>query len=105
MTRHLRTVAAALMLLSALLAGHSAAAEDRTIVVMANQDSVAEAALASCAGGALIGVAVGVLSATGPVTAGPVGATAGLFCGLSVAASLVSTFSIWTWRTATSLFR
>ena len=62
-------------------------------VVVANPPSLAENALASCAGGAAIGYLV-VLAAGAPTP----GATAALFCGLSVAATTASTITAWTWH-------
>jgi hypothetical protein len=57
----------------------------------------AEAAVASCAGGAMIGYLA--VLATGAAT--PAG-TAALFCGLSVAATAASTVTAWTWHKTTS---
>src|SRR5689334_22289775 len=60
----------------------------------------AEAAVASFAGGAMIGyLAVVATGASSPV------GTAALFCGLSVAATTASTVAVWTWHTVTSPFR
>lgn len=59
----------------------------------------AEAAVASCAGGAAIGYLV-VLAVGAP---SPIG-TAALFCGLSVAATVASAAAVWTWDTATESF-
>jgi len=60
----------------------------------------AEAAVASCAGGAMIGYLA--VLATGAAT--PLG-TAALFCGLSVAATAASGIAVWTWDTTTSFVR
>ena len=59
----------------------------------------AETALASCAGGAMIGY-LAVLAVGAPSPAG----TAALFCGLSVAATTASSVTLWTWRKTTALF-
>lgn len=65
-------------------------------VVYVEPASFAENALASCAGGAAIGYLIVVASgAPSP------GATAALFCGLSVAATAASTAAVWTWETIT----
>lgn len=85
---------AALLLLLPVLSG-PAAAQDRTVVVV-QPPGLVETAIASCAGGAAIGALA--VYATGIGTIGP---TAGLFCGLSVAATVASTAAIWTWRIAT----
>ena len=85
-------LAAVLLLLAAPV---PATAQERTIVVVQQSPGVVESAIASCAGGAAIGALA--VYATGIGTIGP---TAGLFCGLSVAASLASTAAIWTWRIA-----
>ena len=69
-------------------------------VVVVQPPGLAQAAVESCAGGAMIGYLIvlgtGVGSALG---------TPALFCGLSVAASVTSTVTGWTWRTATDLVR
>lgn len=96
MTRATMALAAALLLLPA--APQPARAQERSVVVV-QSPGLAEAALASCAGGAMIGALV--VTASG---VGSMGSTAGLFCGLSVAASVVSTITIWTWRTVTGGF-
>nr|UXE44806.1 hypothetical protein Hi04_10k_c377_00035 [uncultured bacterium] len=56
----------------------------------------AETAVASCAGGAMIGY-LAVLATGAP---SPIG-TAALFCGLSVAATTASTVAVWTWHKTT----
>jgi hypothetical protein len=94
-TRATGALAAALLLAVPAAAG----AQERTIVVIPQSPGLAESALASCAGGAIIGALIVVVRGVGAV-----GPTAGLFCGLSAAASLVSTVTIWTWRTATGAF-
>ena len=95
MTRPAAALAIAFLLLP-VLAGPAAAQERAGIVVSPAPPGLVEAAIASCAGGAAIGVVV--VYTTG---IGSMGSTAGLFCGLSVAASLASTAAIWTWRIAT----
>jgi hypothetical protein len=97
MTRATAALAAALLLLPA--APGAARAQDHDVVVVVQPPGLAESALASCAGGAMIGALV--VTASG---AGSVASTAGLFCGLSVAASVVSTLTFWTWRTVTGAF-
>ncbi len=92
-------------LLAALLLITPAAAQSAAPVVggavsSAPSSGFAEAAVASCAGGAMIGY-LAVLATGGP---SPVG-TAALFCGLSVAATTASTVAVWTWETVTSPFR
>ncbi len=94
MTRATLALAAALLLLPAAPA--PAGAQERT-VVMVQPPGLVETAIASCAGGAMIGVLAVYASGVGAM-----GPTAGLFCGLSVAASVVSTAAVWTWRLATS---
>lgn len=93
------TLALAAALVVALLAAPAvpAAAQERTLVVV-QQPGLLESALASCAGGAMIGAVLVYAGGTGPI-----GPTAGLFCGLSAAASVVSTVTVWTWRSVTSL--
>jgi hypothetical protein len=98
MTRLLRASALLLLLLLASPPG-PAAAEERTVVVV-EYPGLVETALASCAGGAVIGV---IVVAAGGV--GQIGPTAGLFCGLSAAAAVVSTATAWTWRAVTGLLR
>jgi hypothetical protein len=68
-------------------------------VVVAQPAGFAETAVASCAGGAMIGYLV-VLATGAPSPAG----TAALFCGLSVAATTASTVAVWTWHKATWFF-
>jgi len=88
----MRTLAIALTLVAALLARPAAAQSSAG-------PGFAEAALASCAGGAMIGY-LAVLATGAP---SPVG-TAALFCGLSVAATAASTVTMWTWQKTTSIF-
>ena len=90
-----RAALAALMLLLLSAAPGPAGAQERTVVVVPQTPGLVETAIASCAGGAAIGALV--VYSTGM---GAIGPTAGLFCGLSVAASLASTAAIWTWRIA-----
>ncbi len=71
-------------------------AEPAPTVVLVPQVGLAEAALASCAGGAMIGYLLVV--ATGP---GSPTATAALFCGLSAAATVTSSVTFWAWRSVT----
>jgi hypothetical protein len=104
----MRTIAIAMPLLAALslatpAAAQSAAplaggavnspAETRVVVQPAG---FAEVAVASCAGGAMIGY-LAVLATGAPSPAG----TAALFCGLSVAATAASTVAVWTWHRVT----
>ncbi len=70
--------------------------EPGSTVVVVQQVSLAEAAMASCAGGAMIGYLLVV--ATGP---GSPTATAALFCGLSAAATVTSSVTFWAWRAVT----
>ncbi len=70
--------------------------DQRVIVVI--PPGFAETAVASCAGGAMIGY-LAVLATGAP---SPLG-TAALFCGLSVAATTASSVAVWTWRSTTSL--
>lgn len=84
----------AALVLAALLvvlppAAELAGARERTALVEPQPAGLLETAVASCTGGAVIGAMIGVLV----VFAGGFGAiapAAGLFCGLSVAASVVS---------------
>jgi len=105
-----RLVTAILLLLAATLATAPQAAAQTAaplaggVVSSAGQQVIvqppgfAETALASCAGGAMIGYLA--VLATGAAT--PV-ATAALFCGLSVAATTASNVAVWTWRETRSL--
>ena len=68
-------------------------------VVVVQPAGFADAAVASCAGGAAIGYLI-VVATGGPSPFG----TAAVFCGLSVAATAASTVAVWTWRTVTSPF-
>jgi hypothetical protein len=95
MTRPAAALAALLLLLAA---SGPAAAQQGGVIVTPPPPGLVETAIASCAGGAAIGALA--VYATG---IGSIGSTAGLFCGLSVAASLASTAAIWTWRTATGV--
>ena len=70
--------------------------EPGTSVVVVQQIGLAEAAMASCAGGAMIGYLLVV--ATGP---GSPTANAALFCGLSAAATVTSSVTFWAWRSVT----
>ncbi len=70
--------------------------ESGSSVVVVQQVNLAEAAMASCAGGAMIGYLLVV--ATGP---GSPTATAALFCGLSAAATVTSSVTFWAWRSVT----
>lgn len=97
MTRRSMALVAALLLLPAI--PQRAAAQDRIVVVQQEQPGIIESALAACAGGAVIGVLV--VAYAGPMDA--MGPTAGLFCGLSVAATVVSNATTWTWHTVTSV--
>ncbi len=97
---------AVLCLLAALFLAIPAKAQTAGGVVATSGDQrevvgsgFAEAAVASCAGGAMIGY-LAVLATGAP---SPVG-TAALFCGLSVAATAASTVTVWTWHKTTSLF-
>ena len=98
MTRAAAILAAALLLLPAA-PGPARAQDQQSVVVVVQPPGLAESALASCAGGAMIGALL--VTASG---AGGLGATAGMFCGLSVAASVVSTLTFWTWYTVTGSF-
>lgn len=91
----MRTHAIALTLLAALLLAAPARAQPTTVVVL--PAGFAETAIASCAGGAMIGY-LAVLATGAPSPFG----TAALFCGLSVAATTASTVAVWTWHRATS---
>lgn len=71
-------------------------AETGSVAVAVQPVSLAEAAMASCAGGAMIGYLLVV--ATGP---GSPTATAAMFCGLSAAATVASSITFWTWRSLT----
>ena len=93
MTRPAAALAAVLLLLS--VAPGPAAAQDRAVVVTSQTPGMVETAIASCAGGAAIGALIVYASGFGSIVP-----TAGLFCGLSVAASVASTAAIWTWRIA-----
>lgn len=96
-----KTIAA--ILLPAILLATPVAAQPAGGVVNvdgSSSDSFAEAAVASCAGGAAIGyLAVLATGAPAPLE------TAALFCGLSVAATAASTVAVGTWHVITSPFR
>ncbi len=96
-----RSIVALLLLAGPLLAAPAAAqpAPNQSVVVM-QQAGFAQAAVASCAGGAMIGYLA--VLASGAAT--PLG-TAALFCGLSVAATAASGIAVWTWNTTTSFTR
>ena len=98
----MRTLAVALALVCAVTLAptramaQSVRADPGSSVVVVQQVSLAEAAMASCAGGAMIGYLLVV--ATGP---GSPTATAALFCGLSAAATVTSSVTFWAWRSVT----
>jgi len=89
---------AALLVLASLYVATPAAAQTEQRAVVAVPASFAETAVASCAGGAMIGYLA--VATTGG--ASPLG-TAALFCGLSIAATTASTVALWTWHRTTSL--
>ncbi len=91
-----RSIAAILLLAGPLLVAPAAAQSAGGVQPV----DLAQAAVASCAGGAMIGYLA--VLATGAAT--PVG-TAALFCGLSVAATAASSIAVWTWDTTTSFVR
>jgi len=62
------------------------------------EGGITEAAISACAGGAVIGLILVWASGTG--AAGP---TAGLFCGLSVAATVTASVATYTWRVVGSV--
>jgi hypothetical protein len=104
----MRTSAIALALLVALLATPAGAqtaaggvvnSSPNQRVVYVESGGFAEAAVSSCAGGAMIGF----LAALAVGTPSP-GSTAALFCGLSVAATTASSITSWTWYKVTSIF-
>ena len=67
-------------------------------IVVAGGSSLAESAIASCAGGA----AIGYLVVLGTGVGAPV-ETSALFCGLSVAASVASSVAVEAWRSTARL--
>jgi hypothetical protein len=69
-----------------------AQAVEREVVVV-RQGGLTEAAISACAGGAAIGVILVLASGTGAM-----GPTAGLFCGLSVAATVTASVAGYAWR-------
>jgi hypothetical protein len=82
---------AALVLALALLlpaAPGPAAARERSFVASPHPPGVVESALTSCAGGAMIGALLFYAGTLGPVGLGAVVPGAGLFCGLSVVATV-----------------
>lgn len=93
---HVRSIATLLLLAGPLFAAPAAA--QSVLVEGVQPTGFAEAAVASCAGGAMIGYLV-VLAAGTPL------GTAALFCGLSVVATAASGIAVWTWDTATSFTR
>lgn len=95
---HVRSIATLLLLAGPLFAAPAAA--QLVLVEGVQPTGFAEAAVASCAGGAMIGYLV--VLAAGSAT--PLG-TAALFCGLSVAATAASNVAVWTWDTTTSFAR
>jgi hypothetical protein len=92
---HLRDLALAAALGTALLATPAAAQQAGPVVVV-QPAGFAETAVASCAGGAMIGY-LAVIATGAPAPFG----TAALFCGLSVAATMASSVAVWTWHKAT----
>jgi hypothetical protein len=95
--RPVRFLAAALLALPLLSASPAAAQGGQREILVLRAPSVTESAVSACAGGA----AIGALIAWG-TGIGAVGPSAGLFCGLSVAASLSASVASYTWRTITS---
>jgi hypothetical protein len=96
----MRTNIIAAVLISAAVLATPAAAQPVGGVVdtgPAQSSGFAEAAIASCAGGAVIGY-LAVLATGAPA---PIG-TAALFCGLSVAATTASTIAVGTWHLVAS---
>ena len=90
MRRAALVLAALVLLLTAV--PDPAGARERTLVATAQPVGLVDQAIASCTGGAVIGAMIGALV----VFAGGFGAiapAAGLFCGLSVAASVVTATS------------
>lgn len=89
-----------LLALSLTLGTGAAAAQgiDRDVIIV-RQGSVAEAAVSACAGGAAIGVLIVWVSGTGAAVP-----TAGLFCGLSVAATVSAAAASQAWRSLGGLF-
>lgn len=89
------------LVVAALLVGGSRPASaqiaDREIIVVRSA-SVTEAAVSACAGGAAIGVLL--VWASGAGSAAP---TAGLFCGLSVAATVAASTASYAWRSVGGL--
>jgi hypothetical protein len=68
-------------------------------VVIVPSPSFTESAVASCAGGAMIGYLLVAASGAGA----PV-ATSALFCGMSVAASATGSITAWLWHRVTAPF-
>lgn len=97
--RALRLFLALLLLLGAVatpLASREALAQSEQVVVV-RPVSVTEAALSSCAGGAVIGYLLVFASGVGSANG-----TALLFCGLSAAATVTSAATSAIWRGTTS---
>lgn len=80
-------VALALALLLPALLG-PAGAREHSFVAEAHRPTLIESALTTCAGGAMIGALLAYAGSLGPVGLGAVAPGAGLFCGLSVVASV-----------------
>jgi hypothetical protein len=94
---NLKYLAIGLVLLSVLAPQARAQTQPAAIVYLPSDDGpqLVETAVGACAGGAAIGYLVVLATGVGA----PLG-TAGLFCGLSVAASVASTTASWGWRRA-----
>ena len=90
-----RRTLAGLALGVSLLAGGPVSAQvvvERDVIVV-RQCGVTEAMISACAGGAAIGAVIVWGSGTGAVLP-----TAGLFCGLSVAATISASVATYAWR-------
>lgn len=97
--RRARIILALLLALGVLvspLGGRAALAQTDQVVVV-RPVSLTEAALSSCAGGAVIGYLLVFASGVGSANG-----TAALFCGLSAAATVASAATSAVWRGATS---
>ena len=96
-------VLAAVLLLLLPAGPRTAAAQapekQREIIYLHQPPGIMEAALSSCAGGAILGALISYSSGVGIPTA-----TAGLWCAMSFGASLISSGTMWTWRTAAGGF-
>lgn len=79
-------VLAAMLLLPAM--EDPAGARERSFVVSPHPPGLVESALTSCAGGAMIGALLFYAGTLGPIGLGAVVPGAGLFCGLSVVATV-----------------